>query len=293
MNALFPDMETYKLFSDCLNKACETVSILNKIKQKRKAMNSKDNAPISNFEWTDELVKEFYEKWHGDRHYNEVIKDLLPKAISNFKSQHSSSGRYWEITKVIHKGAISFFSTGRGYTLDEIQKDGHSIYEVRRLVDGEVFRIGDVLVKYGTIESFKIQSGKNLLAKCNDGQEPLSHVFLEDCKKAPIPPPKPVLFTTEDGVPVFDIDQDLYWVLATGDWKTECSMLPANVNNYNKTWKAFSTAEARAEYVLQNRPVLSLSDIEKCMKHEDAMGYKWGFLDSDKLKALAKSKITP
>jgi len=51
-------------------------------------------------------------------------------------------GRDWEVLSLNYKGAISFWSSGRGYTMEELQKDGYKIHSVRRK-DGIVFSVGD------------------------------------------------------------------------------------------------------------------------------------------------------
>jgi len=328
MNLLFPDSESYKLLSDCIRSAAETVSILHKINQKRKRM-SDINTPVTEFKWTEDKIREFaeyYRKTQGDVSPELWGKDLLEA----FKSQHSSSGKDWEIQCLVvdtrnywlqKSGLYNNGLFAEEHKFEEIMKwrDFKHIHSVKRLSDEEVFTIGDVVVKYGTIESFRIQSDKWMLARCNDGKEPLNQVFIEDCKKVSIPSPKPVLFTTDDGVELFDralkvwaIDRQTFnRVIGNGDsigawingWFTTSEIPNPKDEDDQKIrqiikekYAIFSTEEAANEYVLMNKPCLSINDIRKCAGHEGiktpppAARY---LVPLDELKELAQSKITP
>jgi hypothetical protein len=325
MNLLFPDSESYKLLSDCIRSAGESVLMLNKINKKRKAMNSKDNAPISNFEWTDELVKEFYEKWHGDRHYNEVIKDLLPKAISNFKSQHSSSGKEdgkdWAIemfscTKSI--GMVTPYNFTRNHTdglyygamvspqkLDSlINHPNYQIHSVRRLSDKEVFSIGDeILHREGDGQNWNCKNKGDIIGFSVNKLEELAVGFMpkgETSKSGDVwrelinikktPQEKPVLFTTDDGKEIREGDE--FFAINSYDFIGGPVSYTAYAPYYKMpNLKYFSSEKKANEYILQNRPVLSLNDVEKCIKCNS--GIQYPIINHNKLKELAQSRITP
>lgn len=80
------------------------------------------------------------------------------------------------------------------------------------------------------------------------------------------PKEKPLL-VTEDGVSIYDEEQ-LLWSLREHDWfKTEMfCKFPVKGKLDNpirwKEFKWFSTEQARQDYIILNKPVLSLSDIQ-------------------------------
>lgn len=69
--------------------------------------------------------------------------------------------------------------------------------------------------------------------------------------------PKKPLMVTENGVSVYDAIQLIYG-LDIKEWnKYNCVQYMANIKNH----KWFSTSEARADYIVMNKPVLSLQEI--------------------------------
>lgn len=94
-----------------------------------------------------------------------------------------------------------------------------------------------------------------------------------------------VLFTTEDGVDVYDKDRSVYWVLTKGTWEQENEKATSYYRSYNKDWKVFSSQEARAEYILMNKPCLSAKEVIGILP-EDAF-------TSHEISRLAQSKINP
>lgn len=141
------------------------------------------------------------------------------------------------------------------------------IYSVKRLSDGEIFTIGDkvyhtnnVLFKEGIIIKFHILSN-GIWFKTDKFDVPI--IFIENKSKKP-------LFKTEDGVDVFEGD-DIYSIddvlnikkhrlfNARYDDKT----LLNNRLFFNSDYKHFSTKEKAEEYILMNKPCLSVNDFDK------------------------------
>ena len=99
---------------------------------------------------------------------------------------------------------------------------------------------------------------------------------------------KQPLFTTEDGVDIFEGDKVYY--IETND-TTENSF---KVNEYtiqysgrflsDNTLHSFSTKEKAEEYILLNKPVLSLNDVMDCFDCSVLM-------TKNRLKIIVKSKI--
>lgn len=159
---------------------------------------------------------------------------------------------------------------------------GYIIHSVKRLIDGEVFTIGDVL-KYKSfgrkrliIERFEISENRVMIYANNYGTQLIGAEKLH--KKAP-------LFTTEDGVEIFE-GENIYPV----ELKWFKVHLNVKAPNYIKSskFKIFSTLEKAEEYIILNKPVLSLNDLLSV----------WGNAESPKetplflrFKKIAKSKL--
>jgi len=141
----------------------------------------------------------------------------------------------------------------------------YSIHSVKRLSDGEVFTVGDK-VRISKLQhdgSFIIDefyfdcNGDKLL--CNGKCTGNGHVSITKIEHSKKP-----LFTTEDGVDIFE--GDVFY--NTWDMKIPNKEIAVskkkdfyNEKPNNRLYKVFSTKEAAEEYILMNKPCLSLNDI--------------------------------
>lgn len=180
---------------------------------------------------------------------------------------------------IYHKleGADRYKSIGANFTYTLETALGNysqvSIYSIKRLSDGEVFTIGDrVTVNYKDIMS--------IIPNSHEGTITLFTNTYDFAHLAQIPGPQPIyrlekaklpLFTTEDGVEIFNtkiacgvaikegsestVQAEDYWRLfdIRPNWPYK------GVNK--EYWKMFSTKEAAEEYILMNKPCLSITDI--------------------------------
>ena len=145
---------------------------------------------MSEFKWTDELVKEYVKdvyrelsKWApwSDQH-----KLAATTVFDRFKASKQPKPE-WEILEV--KGP-----SGAIYVNVEWNEkyQGYSIHSVKRLSDGEVFTVGDG-VKYkgvtGTIPRFNIEkfkiAGTSLLA--GEANRWVNIIYVSKCAPQPIP----------------------------------------------------------------------------------------------------------
>ena len=137
---------------------------------------------------------------------------------------------------------------------------GLDIYSVRRLSDSKVFTVGDRVCNPDfsswVINNFNSSYGKMSVYKFDGGQCP-SFERLQHYKEP--------LFTTEDGVDIFKGD-DLF-LLGTNTWlctsispvrDLKCHPFKGVTGN---EFKYFSTKEKAEEYILMNKPCLSINDI--------------------------------
>lgn len=169
-----------------------------------------------------------------------------------------------------------------GGQLKDLLEIGSTIHSIRRTLDNEVFTVGDkVSYQSGsdglTIESFKYTSGKvfvKFIAVPNSYDDWLSPNFH---KLSP-------LFTTKDGVDMYEGDE--YWYLGeqTNPWTALSHRTTSKeVGLCAIGHVQFSTEEAAEEYILMNKPVLSVQDV---------WNLYGGHIDSpEQLRELAKSKL--
>ena len=137
------------------------------------------------------------------------------------------------------------------YTTGEILKNkNYAIHSVRRLSDGEVFTVGDVC-EFGKITKIFITEGG-----CCMTALPTSDTFY-NCNIMYLKKTKPVLFTTEDGVDIREGD-DYYYIVNTKVYKSQAT----NTDYTNFYTLQFSTREKAEEYILLNKPCLSITDIQ-------------------------------
>ncbi len=143
-----------------------------------------------------------------------------------------------------------FLSDSHQFYIDERCK----IYSIKRISDNSIFTIGDdVLSKTCSVPnkilSIEIINNKIRLYPRN------SFYNLEDVCKA-----KQKLFTTEDGVDIFENSSEFYWLDKGLNIKNSGhTTIYTNIPNT----LYFSTKEKAEEYILYNKPCLSLNDIFK------------------------------
>lgn len=162
------------------------------------------------------------------------------------------------------------------------------ITSVKRLSDGEVFSIGDKINfrglygnksehKYDTIRGFDLKQDASLGVLYHNGL-----VGIEKIQKY-----KEVLFTTEDGVDIFEGDE-VTWLYR--DELKIAGTRKADKNMYTDL-KYFSKKEKAEEHILMNKPCLSLNDLLSVWGNDDSFDvYKESPMFQD-FKNLAKTKL--
>jgi hypothetical protein len=249
---------------------------------------------MSDFSWNDELVKKF------------VAEKIIlgnctsaKEALEQFKEKHTKPKVEWEIVRVRNK----YHNTHVTHNLVEIDgrkfindqnydyvlnclEHKYTIESVRRLSDQEVFSIGDeVEAKYWgrqTIVGFDVLSNGGLVnfATCRNP--------ITDLKKVTKPIP---LLVTEDGVEIFDRNEVVYSVCAKGQWEENYTKAHYALNR-SSAWKNFSSKEKREDYILTNRPLLSIVDLIYAFPNNVLImpNNKNGSIDL--LRKLAKEKLS-
>lgn len=260
------------------------------------------------FVWTDELVVKFttwsltqsptfqgryadieqFKSEHPqtppfDHHAHSQQVYTEPRPLKELQKEEKE----WEIVAV-YDGCINGHKDGRCIweTKDKLSQEkalqlGFTIHSVRRLSDGDVFTVGDRYSNNhcGIYTEHKIKdfvvSGNELQVWPEDG----GYYPLFSIKKIPTKTP---LFTTEDGKPVYEGDE--CWFVSERAWlwtKVQAPKYP--FYGANNEFKYFSTEDAAREWVLMNKPCLSVKDfIDKFTPTP------W---TETQIKELAKSKI--
>ena len=169
------------------------------------------------------------------------------------------------------------------YTTDEINNhNGYGIYSVKKLSDGEVFTLGEE-VKQGIIVEFKATCYRPYTTEIevhfayNRRKTMLNN--LKKCKKP--------LFTTEDGVDIFEGDK-IFPVNRTNFQHYDSNRVITSNFQQSSVYKYFSTKEAAEKYILMNKPCLSINDVLSINQ--------WNLVETktsttNKLRKLVKSKL--
>ena len=187
------------------------------------------------------------------------------------------------------------------YPCDKYSKDyinqlfntlGVSIHSVKRLSDSEIFTIGDKIQldndnkEFGTITELYI-SHEQLRFYCGR----LGGVICHDVdKRNNFTKLKQKLFTTEDGVDIFEGDK--YFICTAS--LSNCINNEGIVGKFfkpNPNYKYFSTKEKAEEYILMNKPCLSLNDV---ILEANRINKNKGFIKAklgQSLKELVNTKI--
>ena len=175
---------------------------------------------------------------------------------------------FWELVVEKDYEILSLIEGKFIYPCDKYSKDyinqlfntlGVSIHSVKRN-DGEIFTIGDKVfseyVNY-TINKISIVNDKCMVSALYDTNNPNGsrlHYNLNNLKKAKQP-----LFTTEDGVDIFENNTSIYIL----DKFTIRHIKHKDFNVISKHVKYFSTKEKAEEYILKHKPCLSLEDLKE------------------------------
>lgn len=158
------------------------------------------------------------------------------------------------------------------------------IFQVKRLLDGEIFTLGDkvdfIVSTNQVIKEFSL-TGNHISVISEVSKDSLSAI-----KKS-----KPVLFITEDGKEIYSGDS--YYSVCYKKYLNEepfskingkfTAIYPSD-NEVLNYLKFFSSYEAAENYIIMNKPCLSINDIYKTVSR-GVLGYE------QNLKELVKSKL--
>lgn len=158
-----------------------------------------------------------------------------------------------------------------------LKQPGVKINSVKRISDGEIFKVGDEIEEYGKIKDFYLLNDE-LLCTCDRNIFCLSGIDFSKIKKVKQKLP---LFTTQDGVKIFEHD---HYFVVNRDFMMGGMCNGLGWYNPKSGEKYFSTRDSAEEYILQNKPIqVSYKEINGFISP----------LKSNKVYEFFKSKIKP
>ncbi len=190
--------------------------------------------------------------YNGNWFYPDKYPEFWQEVVEKDYEILEIKGKYGYISSYIEK-------------LDHNLKD-QTIFKVKRLSDGEIFTVGDK-TSGGTIKEFGLFTINSNKTKF------ISIVYAHDLKNSNYPDFENVqhlkqpLFITEDGIEIYEGDSP--WFILSN---THCEGFKLPVNQFNNItkqcnrdgfYKYFSTKEKAEEYIIMNKPCLSLNDVAK------------------------------
>ena len=218
--------------------------------------------------------------------WNEYYQEVVEKDYEILSYIHNGSKHIWKKDPKFE----TYFYINQGLNpctrLEDILKYPkiYLIHSVKRK-DGEIFTIGDKVfseyVNY-TINKICIVNDKCMVSALYDINNPNGsrlHYNLNNLKKHKQP-----LFTTEDGVDIFEGDK--YFICTAS--LSNCINNEGIVSKFfkpNPNYKYFSTKEKAEEYILMNKPCLSLKEIY------DLTDKNSGLYNESDLEKLVKQKL--
>jgi hypothetical protein len=226
----------------------------------------------NNPEFWQEIVEKEYE-----------ILSYYAKNISGKGDHYVDPDYIWyETSKGSDKWSRKGHMTVPYRTYEITNHNNYGIHSVKRLSDGEVFTVGDKInqkeqnCKNSLIESFNFNNKGDILVWVHNNK-PEFKVGLELSK---ITKSKQPLFTTEDGVEIFEGDE--YCTVTEQFSIFDFKAGKKHIQSYPNS-KLFSTRKKAEEYVLMNKPCLSINEIVTAQEKYFLLYYG--------LKEIVKSKL--
>lgn len=169
------------------------------------------------------------------------------------------------------------------------------IDSIKRLSDGEIFSIGDQIKGKGlltyTINDFHVVSNSLVMIRAQSDHCSTTSIStpIKEAEKV-----KRILFTTEDGVDVFENQK--YWFINTEGctpfWTAKSHTMGLSDRGLAPLGvKQFSSKEAADDYIFLNKPCLSLKDVSSVSKRVHQQGSPFASLTYTKLDTQALDKI--
>ena len=211
--------------------------------------------------------------WFNPENYPEFWEEVVEKDYEILSLSFTNNFCYLQ-----KNGEYAYRNTyNTTSTLKDYLSAGWKIHSVKRLSDSEIFTIGDKVVGYNNsiakIKTIDLVGEISL----NIGTDKHEGFSLKNLKKVKKP-----LFTTENGVDIFE--GDYYYYFRFHSWTFDKAIANQKFHSQDKLSSNslyFSTKEKAEEYILLNKPCLSYGDVQEYLKIKDC----------NKVLDLAQSKI--
>lgn len=262
---------------------------------------------INGFEWTDELVKDFLNFNAKVNGLNPTFEEFKIRKLKELKEKDiPKDKRDWEVISIKGKESGKIYKLYNGTWLDNMscgfphdcskgmEGSGCEIHSIKRLMDSEIFTIGDK-VKYNgekcnydyyIIDNFFITKNNEMLLR--SGKEHTSTCeFIGYVDKAK--PKVPLFtFTTFDNVVINDPDKKLFGISKGCDcYNVQTAETIVAMKLYG-IYNWFYDKEKRNEWVVENK-VMPISYKELISEFNDESHVYSGV--SSIIKAFFKKKI--
>jgi len=213
-----------------------------------------------------------YPNWmiENSNDWEEIVEEpKLDYEILSFKRNESSKKYAGTTFTLSSNGTYNPSFKESNLTLEHCLKGGFNIHSVKRLSDGEIFTVGDKWLENFDMLVYIIE--KIRFGVCNNG------IYFDGSHSSEIKKSqyhgKPLLdamkyvekkplFTTEDGVDIFEGEPYYLVYIPQCNLNSENPCISFNKQFFDKDkHKLFSTKEEAEVYIIMNKQCLSLNDI--------------------------------
>lgn len=236
-------------------------------------------------EWSPSKNEKFYSFQNGTTRVQVVIDNPknYPKLWEEIVEKDYEILSIWDRGSEFPKMPNGDFGI-TGCSISKKLIDNYPIHSVKRLSDGEVFTVGDKVIDnlnmIFNITGFGLSDNYKSGLSISDGKGGRCFNLISKCKSP--------LFITEDGVDIFYGDK--FYFVSEKFNKFKCPVENYASENHwrDANMKTFSTKIAAEEYILMNKPCLSVNDLKSISPN---FGAHSTVIVYSRLKELAKSKI--
>jgi hypothetical protein len=193
---------------------------------------------------------------------DDVLDFMKNSAIEKFQNIEQKNKKDYEILSIVKiskdgfgeilsdKESVDAFLEGYG-------EKTWAINSIKRLSDREVFTLND-----------KIKGKSGLICEIDEiwinPAQPLQVMFNHLDEGIDLNNAKPILLTTEDGVDIYK--GETYWIVDKLDFRIGEKIVKMQMQ---ESYLNFSTKEKAEEYVIYNKPFLSLKSFASFVKDKD------------------------
>jgi hypothetical protein len=196
--------------------------------------------------------------YHQPKNFPEFWEEVIEKDYEILSLQDINNSHVGNIIKF--ENGIAFGDKPYPVEIELALKNwvnkfkNYVIHSIKRLSDGEVFTIGDKVLPGGNIIKFELVENTIMYRTSSNAGAGLN-VMMK--RKQP-------LFTTEDSIDIFE--NDTFYIVHNTNWNNIQCIAQKNATFSIDSTKKFSTKGKAEEYILMNKPCLSLNEIIEIYK---------------------------